>query len=373
MHREHRCAKHPLAGARQSYAVRPEARTYLYCTAAACRPYLNSLPGAVGRHLRSISPQRVLELCVTAMKLQRTMAAAPSTTRGRGLLLSGHGDTLAWANGKSVLLFNVKTRQVETFNEHTAACTVARWTQCGTHVASGDASGCVRVWDAVTKKCVAQVAALSGAVNDVVVTRDLKTLYACGEGRGRLAGAFNAENGNLLGNLSGLTRPGNSLDVSDDGLRVVTGDDAGGCFAHDTSAPFKQRFCAQDQGGRAVNCVRFAPGSSTYCAVGGAKALLYTGDGVAPTALAGHTGSIYCASFAPGAGQLVTVRAAPGVPPQQRLTVSAAGWSRQNGSAVRRQLSAGGERIFGRCYPRRYPSWLLLARCRHHRQCCAQW
>ena len=273
------------------------------------------------RYGRSVAPQGVLVLCVTVMQLQRTMAAAPSTTRCRGLLLSGHGDTLVWANAKNVLLFNVKTRQVETFNEHTAACTVARFAADGEHVASGDASGCVRVWNAVTKKCVSQVAALSGAVNDVFVTRNLKTLFACGEGRGRLAGAFNAENGNLLGNLSGLTRPGNSLDVSDDGLRVATGDDAGGCFSHDASAPFKQRFCVQDQGGRAVNCVRFAPGSSTYCAVGGAKALLYSGDGVAPTPLAGHTGSIYCVSFAPGAGQLVTVRAAPDLPPQQRLTL----------------------------------------------------
>ena len=60
-----------------------------------------------------------------------------------------------------------------------------------------------------------------------------------------------------------------------------------------------------------MNCVRFAPDSSTYCSVGGSKALLYTGDGVGPTALAGHTGSVYCVSFAPGGGQLVTVRATP--------------------------------------------------------------
>jgi WD40 repeat protein len=243
------------------------------------------------------------------MQLQRTLAAAPSTTRGRALLLSGNGDTLAWCNGKSVLLFNVKTRAVETFNEHTAACTAARFTAGGDHVASGDASGCVRVWNVATKKCVAQVPALSGAVNDVFVDRDLKTVYVCGEGRGRFAGAFNAD-GKLLCNLTGLTRPGNALDVSGDGLRVATGDDAGGCFAHDAAAPFKQRFCVQDQGGRAVNCVRFAPGSSTFCSVGGSKALLYSGDGVAPTALAGHTGSVYCVSFAPGGGQLVTVRAA---------------------------------------------------------------
>jgi WD40 repeat protein len=185
---------------------------------------------------------------------------------------------------------------------------VARFAPDGEHVASGDASGCVRVWNVSSKKCLAQVAALSGAVNDVRLTRGAKTLFVCGEGRGRLAGAFSVDNGNPLGNLTGLTRPGNSVDVSDDGLRVATGDDAGGCFAHDASAPFKQRSCAQDQGGRAVNCVRFAPGSSTFCSVGGSKALLYPGDGVAPTELAGHSGSVYCVSFAPGAAQLVTVR-----------------------------------------------------------------
>ena len=290
-----------------------------YCTRRP--PSFSSVP-FTAPFLQLLLPQRVAYGAV--MQLQRTLPAAPNTTRGRGMLLSGHGDTLVWSNAKNVLLFNVKTRQTETFNEHTAACTAARFTAGGDHVASGDASGCVRVWSVATKKCVAQVAALSGAVNDVLLTRDLKTLYACGEGRGRLAGAFNAENGNLLGNLTGLTRPGNSLDVSEDGLRVATGDDAGGCFAHDASAPFKQRYCTQDQGGRAVNCVRFAPGSSAYCSVGGSKALLYTGDGVPPTVLAGHTGSVYCVSFAPGGGQLVTVRAAP-APLSLRLRCRPAG------------------------------------------------
>jgi WD40 repeat protein len=307
------------------------------------------------------------------MQLQRTLAAAPSTTRGRGLLLSGHGDTLVWTNAKNVLLFNVKTRAVETFNEHTAACTAARFTAGGDHVASGDASGCVRVWNVATKKCVAQVPALSGAVNDVFVDRDLKTLYVCGEGRGRLAGAFEAENGNALGNLTGLTRPGNALDVSGDGLRVATGDDAGGCFAHDAAAPFKQRFCVQDQGGRAVNCVRFAPGSSTFCSVGGSKALLYSGDGVAPTALAGHTGSIYCVSFAPGGGQLVTVRATVSVlRPTPHCARAIAGWSGQNSAAVRHKLSACGDHFLCWRSAGRHAGGLLLARCRHRCQRCAQ-
>ena len=280
-----------------------------------------------------------------------------------------------WSNAKNVLLFNVKTRAVETFNEHTAACTAARFTAGGDHVASGDASGCVRVWNVATKKCVAQVPALSGAVNDVYVGRDLKTLYVCGEGRGRLAGAFNAENGNLLGNLTGLTRPGNSLDVSGDGLRVATGDDAGGCFAHDAGAPFKQRGCMQDQGGRAVNCVRFAPDSSTFCSVGGSKALLYSGDGVAPTALTGHTGSVYCVSFAPSGGQLVTVRRLClgvfcGGASQPRT--GDAGWRRQNCAAVRHELGARGNHVRGRGSAGRHAGGLLLARHGHHRQRCAQ-
>ena len=152
------------------------------------------------------------------------------------------------------------------------------------------------------------VSALGGAVNDVTLSRDLKTLFVCGEGRGRLAGAFNADTGALLSNLSGLARPGNTLDASSDGLRVATGDDGGTVHVHDACSPFKPRFAVQDQAGRAVNCVRFAPTSSAFVAAGGRTVLLYSGDGVPPTELAGHSGSIFSCSWSTDGTQLVTAR-----------------------------------------------------------------
>jgi hypothetical protein len=52
------------------------------------------------------------------MQRQRTHACAPATTRGRATLLGLHGsDTLAFANGRAVVLLNVRTLEVDTFHE----------------------------------------------------------------------------------------------------------------------------------------------------------------------------------------------------------------------------------------------------------------
>jgi WD40 repeat protein len=176
-------------------------------------------------------------------------------------LRARRADTLAFANGRSVVLLNVNTQHAELFNEHTAQCTAARFAPTGNCILSGDASGCVRVW-ARGGTTQLQVQALAGEVNDLQLTGDtIKTLFVAGAGRGRLLAAFNADTGAALGNLTGVARPANTLDVSDDGLRVVCGDDGGALSVHDASVPFKNRFSLQDQsGGRAVNCVRFAPG-----------------------------------------------------------------------------------------------------------------
>ena len=287
---------------------------------------------------------------VAAMQqAQRTFPCAPSTSRGRALLLGTDGrDVIAYGNGRSVVLFNVRTKQADAFHEHTAATTVARFSPDGLLVASGDASGRVLVWSAhdTKQKSSLQLAALSSAVNDLQWAPDAKTLLVCGgDGRGRSAAAFSADKGALLGTLSGLARPGNSLDVSAGG-RVVTGDDAGAVNVFDACVPFKHRFTVPDMsGGRAVNCVRFAPNSSTF-SVAGKAALLYAGDGVPPTPLVGHaTGSsVFCSAWSADGAQLLTVRATCACErPVRSLTFAAcAGDSlaltRRFASGTRRQL-----------------------------------
>jgi WD40 repeat protein len=169
----------------------------------------------------------------------------------------------------------------------------------------------VLVWDVASKKTKLQLPALAGAVNDLTWSPDGKRLYVCGDGRGNRAACFNADTGAALGPLLGLSRPGNALDVSADGLRIVTGDDGGAVNVFDGSPPFKHRFCVPDQsGGRAVNCVRFAPNAGTF-AVAGKGALLYAGDGVAPAELVGHAPgtSVYACSWSPDGAQLVTAGA----------------------------------------------------------------
>jgi len=194
------------------------------------------------------------------------------------------------------------------FAEHAHACTVARFSPDSSAVASGDSSGVVRVWDANTRKTRSgPLAALGGPVSDVAFSSDAKTVYVCGaaQGRGRLAGAFDVERGVLLGALSGLTRNANSLDVTRDGSRVWTGDDAGTLFAHDASG-LNSRPSRSDQGGRSINSVRCSPSNGVTAAAGGQALLLYGGDGVPPVSLAGHGGSIYCAEWSLDGQQLLS-------------------------------------------------------------------
>jgi WD40 repeat protein len=194
--------------------------------------------------------------------------------------------------------------------QHTAAATVARFSGTGL-AASADASGRVLVWDVATKKTKLQIPSLAGAVNDLSWSPDGKRLFVCGDGRGNRAACFNADTGAALGPLIGLSRAGNALDVSADGLRVATGDDGGAVNVYEGTAPFKHRFCAPDRsGGRAVNCVRFAPSGGTF-AVAGKGVLLYTGDGVAPTELAGHApgSSVFACAWSTDGAQLATAGA----------------------------------------------------------------
>ena len=124
--------------------------------------------------------------------------------------------------------------------------------------------------------------------------------------------AFNADTGGPLAALSGLSKPGNALDLAavDGATRLAVADDAGSVHVYDGTPPFKHRFSAGEQSGRAVNSVRFSPTSSAFVAAGGKATLLYTGDGVTPTELSGHAGATYGASWEADGARLMTVRAA---------------------------------------------------------------
>lgn len=98
-------------------------------------------------------PQRRPGLARSSLThIETILAAAPSTQRGLPTPLSADpkGERIAYASGKSVFVRSIDDpAQSKQYTQHTANTTVARFSPSGFYVASGDASGTVKVWDCV--------------------------------------------------------------------------------------------------------------------------------------------------------------------------------------------------------------------------------
>ncbi|RMZ75808.1 hypothetical protein DV738_g5269, partial [Chaetothyriales sp. CBS 135597] len=246
-------------------------------------------------------------------------AALPTTTRGQPTPLSADskGERLAYASGKSVFLRSIDDPAVATqYTQHTAATTVARFAPSGFYVASGDASGIVRVWDSspngsgTTK---GEYAIISGRINDIAWDGDSQRIIAVGDGKQRYGHCITADSGNTVGEISGHSAQVNAVSIRQQRpLRAATaGDDKNVVFYH--GAPFK----FNDIPGRGTHAnfiygVAFSPDGSRLVSVGAdKKILLYDGKtGALQTELSppadSHTGSIFAVSWSSDSRSLVT-------------------------------------------------------------------
>ena len=96
----------------------------------------------------------------------------PSTTRASPtpLSVSPKGDRLVYASGKSIFLRSIDDPSISTqYTGHTAPTTVARFSPSGFFIASGDANGTIRVWDAVGEDMITkgEFPIISGAIKDL--------------------------------------------------------------------------------------------------------------------------------------------------------------------------------------------------------------
>lgn len=121
--------------------------------------------------------------------LSETYACAPSTERGRGILISGNPktDTILYCNGRSVLIrYLDKPLHVEFYGEHGYPVTVARYSPNGEWIASADVSGSVRIWGThngfVLKN---EFKVLSARIDDLQWSPDGLRIVACGDGKGK--------------------------------------------------------------------------------------------------------------------------------------------------------------------------------------------
>ena len=260
-----------------------------------------------------------------------THACAPATTRGRGTLLGAHAGkgVVCYANGKQIVVRSLSDDSRTVFYDgHQYPTTVARVSPNGEWVASGDASGVVRIWglnDDQTLKAEHRV--LTGAVDDIQWSADGQRVVACGDGRGgAFARAFLWDSGSSVGDISGATK------------RVVS-------VAFRPTRPFKIVAASEDftvgffegppftfagtkhKHGNFANCSRYSDDGKLFASVGSdGVGVVYDGATGAPLALLpnsggvpkesdqkedsrGHAGSVYACAWSPDGRVLLTVGA----------------------------------------------------------------
>ena len=117
------------------------------------------------------------------LKIVSLIAPQPTTLRGQKTQISIKNSKLLYCNNKVVILLCLDTHVSACFTKHAHQTTVARFSPCGRWVASGDASGIVKIWlvDGLEEKYEYRV--LSGAVKDISWEPEGKHLLVVGEGK----------------------------------------------------------------------------------------------------------------------------------------------------------------------------------------------
>ncbi len=121
-------------------------------------------------------------------KLLETYACAPSTERGRGILISGDAKSgsIVYCNARSVIIRSLANPlNVEIYGEHAYPTTVAKFSPNGEWIASGDVSGQVRIWARNEEHTLKfEIRALSGSIDDLDWSFDGQRIVVCGDGKG---------------------------------------------------------------------------------------------------------------------------------------------------------------------------------------------
>ncbi|RHZ71165.1 hypothetical protein CDV55_108335 [Aspergillus turcosus] len=244
-------------------------------------------------------------------------AASPSTTRGQPTHLSSDakGERLAYASGKSIFLRSIDNPAIaRQYTEHKAQTTVARFSPSAFYVASGDATGLVRVWDCVGEGITkGEYSIVNGRINDLAWDGDSQRIIAVGDGKQRYGHCITWDSGNTVGEIYGHTQQINSVSIRQQRpLRAAAaGDDKNLVFYH--GAPFKFNTGIRDKHTNYIYGVGFSPDGSTLVSVGADRKIwLYDGKTGEPKGQIGegeHKGSIFSVSWSKDSKKFVTASA----------------------------------------------------------------
>ncbi|KAJ2901752.1 putative WD repeat-containing protein C9G1.05 [Zalerion maritima] len=252
-----------------------------------------------------------------SITIEKIISASPATTRGQSTQLScdPKGERIAYASGKSIFLRSIDDPSAsKQYAGHTAQTTVARFSPSGFYVASGDASGAVKVWDAIEAvNTKGDYHLISGRITDIAWDGDSQRIIGVGEGKERFGHCITADSGNSVGEISGHSKVINSVDLRKmRPMRAATGsDDMSTCFLN--GPPFK--FASKDNEGHKgyVYGVRFSPDGAKLVSVGGDKRIVFydgkTGEKTGKVIEAAHTGSIFAVDWSKDSKKIVTASA----------------------------------------------------------------
>ncbi|XP_023329890.1 actin-interacting protein 1 [Eurytemora carolleeae] len=228
-----------------------------------------------------------------------TFACLPRTERGQPIVLGEDpkGENFLYCHGNSVVIRNLDSPQYsEIYTQHSTQVNVAKYSPSRFYIASADKSGKVRIWDTVNKEHILknEFQPISGPIKDLAWSSDNQRIVVVGEGREKFGHVFLADTGTSNGDITGQTRPINTVDFKPSRpFRIVTGSEDNTAAVYE-GPPFKFK-ATKNEHTRYCQVVRYSP-DGNYWASGGfdGKIFLYDGkDSELKGELSGHTGGVY--------------------------------------------------------------------------------
>lgn len=250
------------------------------------------------------------------LTLEKVFASLPKTERGKSIVLGGHpkGENFLYANGNSIYIRSLKDpfTKCDVYTQHSTPTAVAKYSPSGFYIASGDASGKVRIWDTTQAEHVLknEFHVLGGPVRDLAWTSDNQRLIIAGDGREKHAVAILADTGASVGDIIGHSKAINSVDFKPQRpFRAVTAsEDFIVCFYEGPPFKFKKQ---NDEHTNFVNAVRYAPNGELFASAGSSGRILLhegkTSDYIGEIGDPAHKGGIYSLAFSPDSERLLSV------------------------------------------------------------------
>lgn len=241
-------------------------------------------------------------------------ATLPRTQRGQPIVLGADpkGKNFLYTNGNSVVIRNIENPAIsDIYTEHSCAVNVAKYSPSGFYIASGDASGKVRIWDTINKEHILknEFHPIGGPIKDIAWSPDNQRMVVVGEGRERFGHVFMSDTGTSVGEISGQSKPINSCDFKPSRpFKIITGSEDN-TIAVLEGPPFKFKMTKQDHS-RFVQAVRYSPSGSHFASAGfDGKVFLYDGatsDLITALGDPAHKGGVYGVAWKPDGTQLLT-------------------------------------------------------------------